>query len=446
MALRAVITAIATEKANVTATSTRFGYETTPEPDLDAVIATGIRAVYQPIVDLDSGDVVAYESLARGPMDSPLESPAALFAAAGSQGRLAELDRACCAAGLRGADRAGLRSPAALFVNIEPEVIDAELDNVSRASLYDLRRRLGIFFEVTERALTSRPAHLLETVERMRTAGFGIALDDVGADQRSLALLPLLRPDVVKLDMSLIHNHPSRQSGEVMNGVCAYAEQTGAAVLAEGVENEQHLLAARSLGATLAQGWYFGRPGPLPSTPYVHRSALTLGLAPRVPPPSPVALVHDRRGLTVGRKDVLLSVTRALEAQALTLGAHAVVAATFQDVRHFTPATRDRYEQLGAHTSLTVALGTGMPDPPAAGVRGADLSPDDELVGEWDIAVLGPHYAGALVARDLGDTGPDHKRRFEFALTFDRELVTEVAGTLIARVSGSPRSTLVPAL
>ncbi len=87
-----------------------------------------------------------------------------------------------------------------------------------------------------------------------------------------------------------------------------------------------------------------------------------------------------------------------------------------------------------------------MPDPPAAGVRGANLSPDDELVREWDIAVLGPHYAGALVARDLGDTGPDHERRFEFVLTFDRQLVIEVATTLIARVSAIPHlgSALLP--
>ncbi len=318
-------------------TQSRVEHETRPELDLEAVIERGIRAVYQPIVDLDSGDVVAYEALARGPVDSPLGSPGALFGAASSQGRLAALDRACCVAALRGAGQAGLRSPASLFVNIEPEVIDAELDGASRASLFDLRSRLNIFFEVTERALTLRPAQLLETVERMRTGGFGIALDDVGADRRSLALLPLLRPDVVKFDVSLIHDHPSRQSGEVMNGVCAYAEQTGATVLAEGIENEQHLLAARSLGATLAQGWYFGRPGPLPSAPRAHRSAITLGLASRVLPSSPVALVHARRERRVGRKDVLLSVTRALEAQALQLGAHAVIAAAFQDVRHFTP-------------------------------------------------------------------------------------------------------------
>jgi EAL domain-containing protein (putative c-di-GMP-specific phosphodiesterase class I)/DICT domain-containing protein len=417
-------------------------YATGPRSELDAVIEHGIRAVYQPIVDLDSGDVVAYEALARGPADSSWESPAALFAAAGDQGRLADLDRACCAAALRGAEQAGLRSPRALFVNIEPEVIDVELDGASRASLLALRDRLHIFFEVTERELTSRPAQLLETVERMRAGGFGIALDDVGADRRSLALLPLLRPDVVKLDLSLIHNHPSRRSGEVMNGVCAYAEQTGATILAEGVETEKHVLAARSLGATLAQGWYFGRPGPLPSASRAHCSEVRRVRSTHALTSSPVSLVHTRRDLRLGRKDILLSVTRALEAQALELGEHAVVAASFQDVRHFTPKSRARYEQLAAHTSLTVALGTGMPDSPGVGIRGANLSPDDELVGEWDIAVLGPHYAGALVARDLGDTGPDHERRFEFVLTFERQLVIEVVATLIARLSGSPRPAL----
>lgn len=335
--------------------------------------------------------------------------------------------------------QAGLAAPAALFVNVEPEAIGVEPVQADARFWRDAPTRPRIFFEVTERALTSGPAQLLEAVERMRASGFGIALDDVGADQRSLALLPLLRPDVVKLDMSLIHEHPSRRSGEVMNGVCAYAEQTGATILAEGVEDERHLLAARSLGATLVQGWLFGRPGPLPQSPHVRRSAARLGIAPHVVPRSPVALVHARRSPRVGRKDVLLSVTRALEAHALELGEHAVVAATFQHARHFSPRTRARYEQLGARTSLTVALGIGMPDPPAAKVRGGRLFPDDELIGEWDIAVLAPHYAGALVARDLGDEGPDRERRFEFVLTFDRELVIDVVATLIARVGGSPR-------
>ena len=402
------------------------------------MIARELRSVYQPIVDLESGEVVAYEALARGPEDSALESPAALFGAAREEGRLIELDRACRASSVRGALAAGLRAPAALFVNIEPGSMDGPIEAFDREIMLAAREQLPIFFEVTERALTSNPAQLLEKVERMRAAGLGIALDDVGADRRSLALLPLLRPDVVKLDMSLIHQHPSHRSGEVMNGVCAYAEQTGAAIIAEGVETEQHLLAARSLGADLVQGWYFGRPGPIALTSVSVRSAPLLGLPPRGPASSPVELVHPGRPLKIGRKDVLLSITRALEAEALGLAEHGVIVAAFQQARQFTPKTRSRYARLGARASLTVALGVGMTDAPAAGVRGASLAPTEPLVGEWDLAVLGPHFAGALVARDLGDSGPDRERRFEFVLTFDRELVVNVAATLIARVSGSP--------
>lgn len=411
---------------------------------LDNALRAGVRAVYQPIVELQTGNVVGYEALARGPAGSELESPLALFAAARIAGRVAELDWACRLAAVQGALDAGLSAPAALFINAEPEVLAASPDPRGRELILAAAEKLQLCFEITERAMTLHPAELLATVERIRAAGFAIALDDVGADRRSLALLPILRPDIVKLDISLIHDHPSRSSGEVMNGVCAYAEQTGAAVVAEGIENEGHLLAARSLGATLAQGWHFGRPGPLPTRLHVVSATRRLGVTPRRPPRSPVALVHARRGVTVGRKDVLLSVSKALEAQALELGEHAIVVSTFQDVRYFTPPTVARYTRLGASAALVAALGVGMDAEPAVGVRGACLDPDDALRGEWDIAVLGPHYAGALVARDLGDGGPDRERRFEFVLTFDRELVIEVAATLISRVRGP--ATAQPAL
>lgn len=404
-----------------------------PAP-LSSALLAGVRSVYQPIVELMTGRVVAYEALARGPEGSPFESPVALFDAARGEGRVAELDLACAEAAITGALRARLHAPATLFVNAEPEALSGSAERLAALAA---GTHLPVVVEITERALTARPAELLEAVDRLRAAGLGIALDDVGADERSLALLPLLCPDVVKLDLSLIHGHPSRMSGEVMNGVCAYAEATGASVVAEGIEDEGHLLAAESLGATLAQGWYFGRPGPLPVSPSVAQPATTLRVARRQVSHSPVALVHRRRSLRVGRKDVLLSASRALEAKAAELGAHAVVAAAFQDVRHFTPATQTRYARLAQRASLVAALGVGMGVEPAPGVRGADLARDDILRHEWNLAVLGPHYAGALVARDLGDSGPDRERRFEFVLTFDRELVVDVAAALVGRVSSA---------
>jgi DICT domain-containing protein len=80
------------------------------------------------------------------------------------------------------------------------------------------------------------------------------------------------------------------------------------------------------------------------------------------------------------------------------------------------------------------ALAEGMPAEPLPGVRGCVLDPDDALKGEWDIAVVGPHFAASLVARDLGDDGADGERRFEFVLSHDRTLATQVAAALMTRV------------
>ena len=116
--------------------------------------------------------------------------------------------------------------------------------------------------ELTERALTDRPAEVLAAVAWLRERGCGIALDDVGVDERSLALMPFLAPDVIKLDMSLIQARGATPvAARVLNAVAAEAERSGAVLLAEGIETEEHLARARAVGATLGQGWLFGRPG-----------------------------------------------------------------------------------------------------------------------------------------------------------------------------------------
>ena len=75
-----------------------------------------------------------------------------------------------------------------------------------------------------------------------------------------------------------------------------------------------------------------------------------------------------------------------------------------------------------------------MPVVPAPGIRGARLADDDPLRGEWVVTNIGPHFAGALIARDLGDSGPDRDRRFLFTVTYDRPTVIRAARTLLAKV------------
>lgn len=400
----------------------------------EALRPGGVRSVFQPIVELDTGRVLAYEALARGPQ-GPLERPDLLFAAAREAGRLAELDEICRAAAFRHAVDHGLLAPLTVFVNVEPEVLDrAPLDDllaIAEAAPGDLQ----VVLEITERALAARPAELLRTVERVRELGWGIALDDVGAEPLSLTFLPLLSPDVVKLDLRLVQQHPGPAIAEIMNAVSAHAERTGAVVLAEGIETEHHVHAARALGATLGQGWLFGRPVAGAASER-ETGVLVLPAPPSSGPAasSPFACLRPGTPLRRSTKRLLIELSKQLEREAARIGETALVASTFQENRHFTPATATRYRDLVERTGFVCALGEGMPEAPLEGVRGADLAPSDPVRGEWDVLVLGPHFSAALLARDLGDDGPDLERTFEYALTYDRDTVIRAVRALLSRV------------
>jgi DICT domain-containing protein len=91
---------------------------------------------------------------------------------------------------------------------------------------------------------------------------------------------------------------------------------------------------------------------------------------------------------------------------------------------------------MATHAAFVGALGAGLTAEPAAGVRGASLDPDDPLRGEWNVVVVAPHFAAAFVARDLGDpVEHDMTRRFDYCLTYDRDLAVEAARGLLARIA-----------
>ena len=244
-----------------------------PEPtalelkELERILAEeAVTAVFQPIVEIATGETVAYEALTRGPEGSPLQRPDALFAAAAAAGRVAELDWLCRITAVKAAMQAKLGRKQSLFLNCEPSALGQRCPEQHAVVWNQALAELDLVFEITERALTDRPAELSATIAESRDAGFGIALDDLGADVRSLALLPFVEPDVIKLDLSLVQKRPSTDQAAIVSAVAAECERTGAVVLAEGIETEAHVAIARSLSATLGQGWLWGRPGPLAPT------------------------------------------------------------------------------------------------------------------------------------------------------------------------------------
>lgn len=408
------------------------------EQELDAILRdSAIKSVYQPIVSLDTREVVGYEALARGPEGSPLQWPDALFNTARRTNRLAELDWICRLEAVRGALDAGFKRPLSLFVNIEPSVMHARMPERLRGLWNKTRDSdLMVMVEITERQLTSHPADMLRIVARLRRFGWGVALDDVGADPRSLALMPLLRPDVIKLDMGLVQGE---QQGaivtEIVGAVHAEAERTGGAVLAEGIETQAHFESALALGASLGQGYLFARPDALPATLPACNSGLPLAATvDQVALSSPFAVASSEQDPRPATYSILERIARRLEEEMPNIGESAVLLASFDDVRPFEGEIKAAYERHGRRAALVAVAGAQIEMDPGKGVRGVHLDRNDLMLDQWVVIVLGPYFAGAMAARSL-DAATPQGEKFEYVLTYERDLVIEMAESFVARIA-----------
>jgi EAL domain-containing protein (putative c-di-GMP-specific phosphodiesterase class I) len=417
----------------------------TQEQDLktffdDVLFERAVRTLFQPIVNLKTAEVAGYEALSRGPVGSRLERPDLLFDAARSYERVGDLDWVCRVNALRAALDAGMNAPLTLFVNVEPETLTISLPESYKETWHAARSDLRVILEVNERTLTTAPADLFRRVHEMRELGWGIALDDVGSTPRSVAMLPFLRPDVIKLDLKLLADRPSSEVARIVHAVQGEAERRGATILAEGIETDEHLERAMTMGATLGQGWLLGHPEDLPATLPVPSAGIPITPLPeKAPAPlTPYQILSASKEVGQGTERMVTEMRSQLETHALTLREFPVVLSTFQSASNFEGATRELYEDLAKRSSLVAAFGRSMPDEPAPGVRGANIPDGDPLQDEWDVVAVGPHFAAGLAALDLGTTGPHGERRFNYAVTYDREVVLSLALSLLSRVLEAP--------
>jgi hypothetical protein len=329
-----------------------------------------------------------------------------------------------------------------LFVNVEPSSLRSDCPPDLLETIALGARRLNIVLELTERYLTQDPAGVLEAVRIARGNGLGIAIDDVGAEAASLAIMPLVRPDVIKLDLSLIQNQPTLLVARTVNAVLAEVERTGATVLAEGIETEGHMAAALAVGAMLGQGWRYGPPAPLPSAwpaagehiVAVQRSAYTSA--------TPFEVVAGLRRPRAATRELLQSLSKHLEYRAADPAEPAVLVACFDDKQRFTSRLARRYMSIAATSVMVAAFGVDMPLEPAEGVRGQNLARDDPLANEWVVVVVGAHFGGALVAQRSRSPagayarGPEDRGQvsYDFAVTYERDLVIAAAHSLVRRM------------
>jgi EAL domain-containing protein (putative c-di-GMP-specific phosphodiesterase class I)/GGDEF domain-containing protein len=241
---------------------------------LDQVLRTrAITCHYQPIWHLDSGGLLAVEALARVSNEHGFDGPSQAFDVAERTGRVHELDTLCVTRALEGATR--LPHGAVLFVNLAPQTLDRDCDGdawlpeaVERSSL-DASQ---VVIEVTER-VGARIEPVLRSIEHLRAAGLRIALDDVGAGNSGLEMLRRVRPDFVKIDRTVVvEARHDRGARAVLAAITAFAAQTGAYVIAEGIEDDSVLDLVRDADGTMGhrapringgQGYRLGRPAPV---------------------------------------------------------------------------------------------------------------------------------------------------------------------------------------
>jgi EAL domain-containing protein (putative c-di-GMP-specific phosphodiesterase class I) len=216
---------------------------------------------FQPIMYASSRRVFGYEALVRND-DPTLAEPGRLFGAAVQLDRLSVLSRTIRAR-IAG-NWPWQDAPSTLFVNVHP------LD-LGDPALYAPDQPLSthassVVLELTERAPLEATPELRAQIKDLRSMGYRLAVDDLGAGYAGLNSFVILEPDVVKLDQTLVRGldaEPVRRS--LIRSMIGLCEELRITVVAEGVETQAELDVLVDLGCDLVQGYLLGRPAPVPS-------------------------------------------------------------------------------------------------------------------------------------------------------------------------------------
>jgi len=226
-----------------------------------------IVTYFQPIVNCNSLEIVAYECLSRGiKHDGTVMPPNLMFESARKTDMLFNLDRQCRLKALQNAKSKNIQKD--IFINFTPtSIYNPEFclrDAVKTALELDLDFS-KIIFEVVESERVEKFEHLTNILDFYRRMGFCVALDDVGSGYSTLNLLAQLKPNIIKIDMELIRDidkNPAKRA--VVSSIVQIATEIGAKTLAEGIETKGEFVIVKGLRVNLVQGYLFAKPSPEP--------------------------------------------------------------------------------------------------------------------------------------------------------------------------------------
>ena len=213
----------------------------------------GSPMLFQPVFELEGGQRVAVEALARFP-GPPSQPPREWFDRAEQLRLLVELELACVRSALDCLRE--LPDDVRLSINVSPRTaMTTELEALV-APVGD-----RIIVELTEHAPVDDYTPLKESLQRLRRSGVLIAVDDVGAGFATLRHVVRIAPDIVKLDLSLTRDLESDSTARALaSALVTFCKRIGATVVAEGIESQAVLTMLRRLGVKQGQGYFLGQP------------------------------------------------------------------------------------------------------------------------------------------------------------------------------------------
>lgn len=225
---------------------------------LSAYLRPGAMTIHaQPIVDLVTGRVRGVEALARFPGH---DSPAEVFAAAAQAGMGVAVELAAIRAALQLLPH--IPQDVYLSINASP----ATAADPSLATILSTVPCERVVLELTEHVEFTEHAHLLKQLRQLQARGLRVAIDDTGSGYAGLQIILALAPDVLKLDMALVRGvdrDPARRA--LVRALAAFAAESGAALIAEGIQTPAELDTLRTLNVPFGQGYLLARPAPLTS-------------------------------------------------------------------------------------------------------------------------------------------------------------------------------------
>jgi PAS domain S-box-containing protein len=215
-----------------------------------------LLTAFQPIHRLLTGKIVGVEALTRFVSDDGANAEY-WFNEAAAVGLAAELEIAALETALVTAQE--LPSGIYVALNISPATcLDPRLPGILESSCVPLDR---IILELTERLEVSEYGPLISALAPLRQLGLRVAVDDAGSGFASMRHVLHIRPDIIKLDRSLISGIDDDLGQRALGAALAeFARQIGATLVAEGIETQAELTAVTALGLTAGQGYFFGRP------------------------------------------------------------------------------------------------------------------------------------------------------------------------------------------